>query len=68
MLSNTQEIDRRVKEKLMREMGPIVSRLLQEPDVVEILLNPDHSLWVERLGRSWRHTPFRNAKFFMFTS
>jgi len=51
VLSNTQEIDRRVKEKLMREMGPIVSRLLQEPDVVEILLNPDHSLWVERLGQ-----------------
>lgn len=50
MLSKSEEIERRVKEKLLREMGSTVSGLLQEPDVVEIILNPDGKLWVERLG------------------
>lgn len=50
MSSNTQEVDRRLKEKLLREMGSVVSGLLSEPDVIEIILNPDGKLWVERLG------------------
>ena len=44
------ENDRRVAEKLRRELGPIINRLLAEPDVVEIMLNPDGVLWSERLG------------------
>ncbi|MDE3028649.1 MAG: P-type conjugative transfer ATPase TrbB [Paracoccaceae bacterium] len=44
------EVAKRVNEKLRRELGPHVLGLLQEPDVIEVMLNPDGSLWVERLG------------------
>jgi type IV secretion system protein TrbB len=46
------ERDLRIKEKLRRELGSDICRLLQEPDVVEVMLNPDGRLWVERLGAS----------------
>jgi type IV secretion system protein VirB11 len=35
---------------LRTALGPIVSAWLEEPQVVDVLLNPDGSLWVERLG------------------
>jgi P-type conjugative transfer ATPase TrbB len=44
------ERDARVQEKLRRELGPTICALLIEPDVVEIMLNADGRLWVERLG------------------
>jgi P-type conjugative transfer ATPase TrbB len=47
----TTERDARVQEKLRRELGPAICALLTEPDVVEIMLNADGLLWVERLGR-----------------
>src|SRR5687768_14926606 len=43
------ETRRRISEKLMHEMGPIYE-LLQDPTVIEIMLNPDGELWVEHLG------------------
>lgn len=46
------EFARRIHEKLRRELGPTILSLLGEPDVVEIMLNPDGQLWVERLGQS----------------
>lgn len=52
LLPAQEERDLRIKEKLRRELGGDICRLLQEPDVVEILLNPDGRLWVERLGAS----------------
>ena len=44
------EQSRRINEKLQRELGPVVVGLLNEPSVIEIMLNPDGTLWVERLG------------------
>jgi type IV secretion system protein TrbB len=44
----------RIKEKLSRELGGEICKLLQELDVLEILLNPDGRLWVERLGESMK--------------
>ncbi|MFM2287729.1 MAG: hypothetical protein RL684_872, partial [Pseudomonadota bacterium] len=35
---------------LRRELGPDICALLDAPDVIEIMLNPDGSTWVERLG------------------
>ena len=35
---------------LRTALGPVVSAWLDEPHVVDVLLNPDGSLWVERLG------------------
>lgn len=45
------EKQRRISEKLQRELGPVIVGLLSEPAVIEIMLNPDGTLWVERLGR-----------------
>lgn len=45
-----QERAARINEKLRRELGPQICALLHDPAVVEIMLNPDGKLWVERLG------------------
>lgn len=47
----TEEKNRRI-EKIQRELGSQISGLLQDATVVEILLNADGILWVERLGES----------------
>lgn len=46
-------LDRRIR-MLRTAMGPVIAAALEDPDVVEIMLNPDRSLWVDRLssGRS----------------
>ena len=35
---------------LRTAMGPAIAKALEDPDVVEVLLNPDGSLWLDRLG------------------
>jgi type IV secretion system protein VirB11 len=35
---------------LKTAMGPDIASALDDPEVVEVLLNPDGSLWVDRLG------------------
>ena len=40
----------RVREKLLRELGPNIREALADPLVIEVVLNPDGKLWVERLG------------------
>ncbi len=45
------EVTRRISEKLRRELGPQVMGYLGEDSVIEVMLNPDGSLWVEHLGR-----------------
>ena len=37
-------------EKLRRELGEVFLAALADPETVEILLNPDGTLWQERLG------------------
>ena len=37
----------RLDERLRRELGPSVLAALEDPDVIEIILNPDGTLWVE---------------------
>ena len=36
--------------KLLRALGPEIARWLEEPAVIEVMLNPDGRLWVDRLG------------------
>ena len=43
---------RRISEKLERELGAQVFACLADPDVLDVILNPDGFLWVERLGRA----------------
>jgi len=42
-------LDRRVR-MLRTAMGPLIAAALDDPDVVEVLLNPDGMLWVDRLS------------------
>ncbi|MES3041161.1 MAG: P-type conjugative transfer ATPase TrbB [Pseudomonadota bacterium] len=45
----TTAIERRIR-MLRTAMGPIISQALEDPEVVEVLLNPDGSLWLDKLG------------------
>jgi len=58
-LSDQQHV--RLREKLMRELGPAVLRALDDPRVVEIMLNPDGRLWLDVLGEGMRDTGIRMA-------
>ena len=42
-------VERRI-QMLRTAMGPEIAAALEDPEVVEILLNPDGSLWLDRLG------------------
>jgi P-type conjugative transfer ATPase TrbB len=42
-------LDRRIR-MLRTAMGPVIAQALEDPDVVEIMLNPDGSLWIDRLS------------------
>jgi len=42
-------LDRRIR-MLRTAMGPVIAQALEDPDVVEILLNPDGALWIDRLS------------------
>jgi Flp pilus assembly CpaF family ATPase len=45
-----EEFQRRMVEKLRRELGPQMCAFLEQPDIIEIMLNPDGTLWIDRLG------------------
>jgi Flp pilus assembly CpaF family ATPase len=36
---------------LRTAMGPLIAAALEDPDVVEIMLDPDRTLWVGRIAR-----------------
>ncbi|MBD5634835.1 MAG: P-type conjugative transfer ATPase TrbB, partial [Candidatus Eremiobacteraeota bacterium] len=45
-----------VREKLTRELGPTILRALEDPKVVEIMLNADGVLWLDVLGEGMHDT------------
>lgn len=47
--SATTSLDRRVR-MLRTAMGPLIAAALDDPDVVEVMLNPDGALWIDRLS------------------
>lgn len=49
-LKEYDSINSRAKKKLEKDMGPEVMAALNDPRTIEIMLNPDGKLWVERLG------------------
>jgi type IV secretion system protein VirB11 len=42
-------LNRRI-QMLRTAMGPLIAAALEDPDVVEVMLNPDRTLWVDRLS------------------
>jgi len=49
-----QQVTERRNEKLIRELGPLVSSCLQDHGTEDILLNPDGQLWVKRTHEDFR--------------
>jgi type IV secretion system protein TrbB len=47
--SSLTSIDRRIR-MLRTAMGPLIAAALEDPDVVEVMLNPDGALWIDRLS------------------
>lgn len=45
-----QEHTDRLLTKLSRELGPVICAALQDQQVIEVMVNPDGRVWVERLG------------------
>jgi len=41
----------RLLDNLKHNLGPVVMNALLDPDVVEIILNSDGNLWIEKLGK-----------------
>ena len=56
------EKKQRIQQKLLRELGPIIGQALINPDVVEIALNPDGKLWVEKMSTGWEEVGEMNAE------
>lgn len=42
-------LERRIR-MLRTALGPEIAAALEDPEIVEVMLNPDGSLWVDRLG------------------
>jgi type IV secretion system protein TrbB len=53
-VSNDDTVKQRAREKLRRDMGPIMIDALADPCTVEVVLNADGRLWQERLGERLR--------------
>ncbi|QNI00314.1 P-type conjugative transfer ATPase TrbB [Shewanella algae] len=47
--ASTASLDRRI-QMLRTAMGPLIAAALEDPDVIEVMLNPDRTLWVDRLS------------------
>jgi P-type conjugative transfer ATPase TrbB len=60
LMGNTMlsERDARVHDKLRRELGPVICAALADETVIEIMLNPDGALWIERLGGGMERAGF----------
>ena len=51
---NFSSVKERAKNKLERDMGPLLMAALNDPKTVEIMLNADGNLWQERLGEGMK--------------
>ena len=50
IMTTADEVNRRNLEKLRREMGEYVRNAMDDPQVIEIMLNPDGAVWVDKIG------------------
>jgi type IV secretion system protein VirB11 len=50
------EIILRNTEKLRRELGRVICGALDDPEVIEIMVNPDGSIWIDRLSLGMTNT------------
>ncbi|MDL2269008.1 P-type conjugative transfer ATPase TrbB [Desulfosarcina sp. OttesenSCG-928-A07] len=50
MITNTDN-NKRLLANLEYNLGPVIMQSLRDPEVVEVILNSDGKIWVERLGK-----------------
>ena len=55
MSKATEEVTRRNLAKLRREMGEQVRAAMDDPQVVEVMLNPNGSVWTDKLGKGMEY-------------
>jgi type IV secretion system protein VirB11 len=55
------EVISRGARMLRTALGPAIAAWLEEPSIVEIMLNPDGRLWIDRLSSGLLETPERLA-------
>lgn len=53
-----QPFDQRDRESLELACGPVMMDAVRDPDIIEILLNPDGKVWTERYGEDQKETGF----------
>lgn len=53
--AHPQVLDRKA-EALRQAMGPVIASALAEPRVVEVMVNPDGKIWVDRVGEGRRYS------------
>ncbi|OOZ38227.1 P-type conjugative transfer ATPase TrbB [Solemya pervernicosa gill symbiont] len=41
----------RIKDKITRELGPIIRKALEDPEITEIMLNSDGNIWTEHFSK-----------------
>ena len=56
MSSQKELVRKRLEEKLERECGPAMMQVLRDPQVVEVMLNPDGRLWADVAGKGMEFT------------
>ena len=49
------EANRRGARMLRTALGPVIAAYLEDPDIIEVMLNPDGRLWVDRLSSGLSH-------------
>ena len=52
----TEETQRRNMEKLRHELGSFICDALDDKEVIEIMVNPDDCIWLDRLSRGMENT------------
>lgn len=50
-MDTVDSVDLRAIEKLKRDMGRSLMEALEDPETLEIMLNPDGKLWREKFGQ-----------------
>lgn len=51
MVPSKDETTQRLHASLGRNFGPVVMAALEDPSVIEIMLNPDGRIWIESFGK-----------------
>ncbi len=55
-LTASEEQAKRLRDKLERELGDTIVKALADTSVVEIMLNADGALWIDKLGEGMRNS------------